>query len=70
MLAKMYACQAIASAAMNSAAPSLLPGQLIDLCRPLDGPQQLDCIAKMILVEKRLQQMSLFPANFSKLKVP
>lgn len=54
MLAKMYACKTIASAAMNSAVPSLLPGQLIALCRPLDGPEQLDYIGKMILVEKRL----------------
>lgn len=51
MLAKMYACKTSAPAAMTSAVPSLLSGRLIDLCRPLDG---LDDIVKMILIEKSL----------------
>lgn len=44
MLAKTYTCKTIASAAVNSAVLSLLPGQLIDLCRPFPGPEQLDYI--------------------------
>lgn len=58
MLAENYACETIASAAVNSGVPSVLPGQLTDLRRPLDGPQQLHYIGKKILVEKRLWQMS------------
>lgn len=54
MLAKKYACKTIASAAVNSGVPSLLPGQLTDLCRPLDGPEHLNYIGKIILVKKRL----------------
>lgn len=54
MLAKMYECKTSAAAAMSSTVPSLLPGWLIDLCRPLDGPEQLDYIGKVILVEKSL----------------
>lgn len=41
--------ETVASAARNSAFPSVLPGQLVDLCsRPLDGPEQLDYVGKMI----------------------
>lgn len=39
----------VVSATRSSAVPSLLPGQLTDLCsRPLDGPEQLDYVGKMI----------------------